>query len=112
MQMEQTPLRSNKEHVLYEVESLFTNISMDEKISCIINDIDWKNMLPQIYSKIIFRRLLYKLTTEVLLQLETNETNQGSEMVVPLSVPLGDIHMIRMRLMRSHNDANILQSIG
>ena len=69
MQIEQTPLRSNKEHVLYEVESLFTNISMDEKIFYIINDIYWKNKLPQIYSKIIFRRLLHKLTTEVLLQL-------------------------------------------
>ena len=53
MQIEQTPLRSNKEHVLYEVESLFTNISMDEKIFYIINHIYWKNKLPQIYSKIL-----------------------------------------------------------
>lgn len=40
----------NKEHGLNEVESLLTNIPVDETIS-FLNDIFWKNRLPQIRSK-------------------------------------------------------------
>ena len=70
MLKQQTPLCVDKEYVLYDVlyESLFTNISVDETISYIINEIYQKNKLPQICSKTIFNRLLYKLTTEVSFQ--------------------------------------------
>ena len=65
MLKEQIPLSLDEEYVLYDVESLFTNIPIDETISYIINKIYQKNKLPQICSKIIFKRVLYKLTTEV-----------------------------------------------
>ena len=64
MLKEQKPLSANKEYVLHDVESPFTNIPMDETISYIINEMYQKNKLPQICSKIIFKRLLSKLITE------------------------------------------------
>ena len=70
MLKEQTSLSLDEQYVSYDVESLFTNIPVDETICYIINDIYQKNKntLPQICSKIIFKRLLYKLTTEVSFQ--------------------------------------------
>ena len=98
MLKQQTPLSVNKEYVLYDVlyESLFTNISVDETISYIINEIYQKNKLPQICSKTIFNRLLYKLTTEVSFQFNYSLLKQtnGCTMDGPLSVTLADIHMI------------------
>ena len=49
-------------------------------------------------SKIIFKRLLYKLTTEVSFQFNYNLLKQthGCTMGGPLSVTLADIHLIRM----------------
>ena len=65
MLKDQTPLNPNEEYVSYDVESLFTNIPVDQTINYTINEIYQKNKLPQICSKTIFKRLLYKLTTEV-----------------------------------------------
>ena len=100
MLKQQTPLCVDKEYVLYDVlyESLFTNISVNETISYIINEIYQKNKLPQICSKTIFNRLLYKLTTEVSFQFNYSFLKQtnGCTMDGPLSVTLADIHMIRM----------------
>ena len=98
MLKDQTPLNPNEEYVLYDVESLFTIIPVDETINYIINEIYQKKKLPQICSKTIFERLLYKLTTEVSFQFNYKlfkQTN-GCTMGGPLSVPLSDIHMIRM----------------
>ena len=94
----QTPLSLDEEYVSYDVESLFTNILVDETIFCIINEICKKNKLPQRCSKIIFKILLYKLTTEVSFQFNYNLLKQtnGSSMRYPLSVILADIHMILM----------------
>ena len=96
---QQTPLSLDEEYVSYDVESLFTNILVDETISYIINEIYQKNKnLPPICSKIVFKRLLYKLTTEVLFQFNYNLLKQtnGCTMGGPLSVTLADIYMIRM----------------
>ena len=65
---DQTPLNPNEEYVLYDVVSLFTNIPVDKTTNYIINEIYQKKKLPQICSKTIFKRLLYKLTTEVSFQ--------------------------------------------
>ena len=62
---DQEPLNPNEEYVSYDVESLFTNIPIDETINCIINEIYQKKKLPQICSKTMFKRLLYKLMAEV-----------------------------------------------
>ena len=68
MLKDQEPLNPNEEYVSYDVESLFTNIPVDETINYIINEIYQKRKLPQICSKTIFKRLLFKLTTEVSFQ--------------------------------------------
>ena len=98
MLKDQTPLNPNEEYVSDDVESLFTNILVDETISYIINEIYQKKKLPQICSKTIFKRLLYKLTTEVSFQFNYKLFKQinGCTMGGPLSVTLSDIHMIRM----------------
>ena len=63
MLKQQKPLSLGEEYVLWDVHSPFTNIPVDETISYIINEIYQKNKLPQISNKIIFKRLLNKLTT-------------------------------------------------
>ena len=63
MLKEQTPLSLDEEYVSYDVKSWLRNIPVDETISYIINEINQKNKLPQLCSKTIFKRLLYKLTT-------------------------------------------------
>ena len=82
----------------YDVESLFTNIPVDETINYIINEIYQKKKLAHICSKTIFKRLLYKLTTEVSFQFNYKLFKQtdGCTMGGPLSVTLSDIHKIRM----------------
>ena len=95
---DQTPLNPNEKYVSYDVESLFTNIPVDETINYTINEFYQKHKLPQICSKTIFKRLLVKLTTEVSFQFNYKHFKQtgGCIMGGPLSVTLSDIHMIRM----------------
>ena len=69
MLKQQTQISLDEEYVSFRVECLFTNILVEETISYIINEIYQKNKLPQICSKIIFKRLLYKLATEVSFQI-------------------------------------------
>ena len=87
MLKQQTPLISDEEYVSYDVESLFKNIPVDETISYVINEI-YQNNLPKICSKTIFKRLLYKLITEVSFQFNYNLLKQtnGCTMGGPLSV--------------------------
>ena len=87
-----------KAFLLYDAETLFTNILVDETVSYIINGIYQKNKLPQICSEIIFKRLLYKLTTEVSFEFNYNLLRQtnGCTMGGSLSVTLADIHKMRM----------------
>ena len=98
MLKDQKPLNPNEEYVSYDVDSLFTNIPVDETINYIINEIYQKKKLPQIGSKTIFKKLLYKLTTEVSFQFNYKLFKQtdGCTMGGPLSATLSDIHMIRM----------------
>ena len=93
----QAPLSSDKEYVSYDVDSLFTNIPVEETIEYIIHQIYNEKKVPQICSKTIFRRLMYKLTTECAFQFNQNlfKQTEGCSMGGPLSVTLADIHMIR-----------------
>ena len=93
----QTPLSPDEEYVSYDVVSLFTKIPVEETIEYIIYQIYNEKKVPQICSKTIFRRLMYKLTTEWAFQFNQNLFNQteGCSMGGPLSVTLADIHMIR-----------------
>ena len=62
MLKQQKPLSLREEYVLWDADSLFTNIPVDETNSYIINEIYQKNKLPQICNKTIFKRLPNKLT--------------------------------------------------
>ena len=98
MLKDQTPLNPNEEYASYDVESLFTNIPLDETFNYTINKIYQKNRLPQIFSKAIFKRLLYKLTAKVSFQFNYKLFNPtgGCTMGGPLSATLSNIHTIRV----------------
>ena len=88
MLKEQTPLILDEEYVLDDLESLFTNIPVDETISYIIYEIYQRNTLPQIYSTVILKRFQFNYN----LLKQTNGCTIGG----PSSVTLADIHRIRM----------------
>ena len=93
----QTPLISDEEYVSCDVDSLFTNIPVEETIEYIIHQIYNEKKVPQICSKTFFRRLMYKLTTECTFQFNQHlfKQTEGCSMGEPLSVTLADIYMIR-----------------
>ena len=97
MMKNQTPLDPDEEYVSYDADSLFISITAEETIEYIIYQIYNEKKVPQICSKTIFRRLMYKLTTECAFQFNQNlfKQTEGCSMGGPLSVTLADIHMIR-----------------
>ena len=91
------PLQKNEEYVSYDVDSLFTNIPLKETIDYIIHKIYIEKFLKPICKKLIFKRLLCKLTTDSTIQINQRFYKQidGCAMGGPLSVTLADIHMVR-----------------
>ena len=55
---EQDPLKYNEQYVSYDVESLLTNVPVQETTEYIINEIYKEKKLPKLYSKLMFKRLL------------------------------------------------------
>ena len=90
-------LQKNEEYVSYEADSLFTNIALKETTDYIIHKIDNEKFLEPICKKLIFKRLLYKLTTDCTVEFNQRFYKQidGCTMGDPLSVILADIHMVR-----------------
>ena len=90
-------LQKNEEYVSYEADSLFTNIALKETTDYIIHKIDNEKFLKPICKKLIFKRLLYKLTTDCTVEFNQRFYKQidGCTMGDPLSVILADIHMVR-----------------
>ena len=93
------PLPDDEEYVSYDIVSLFTNIPLDETIDYIIESIYTDKKLPQICSKLVFCRLLKKITKDCTFQLCFKFTKQvdGWAMGGPLSVTLCDIYMAKMK---------------
>ena len=91
------PLNNCEEYISYDVDSLLTNFPLKETIDYILEEIYVKGKMKAICSKLIFKRLLYKLTTECIFQLNMKFFKQidGCSMGGPLSVTLSDIHMTR-----------------
>ena len=56
----QTPYSPDEKYVSYDVDSLFTNIPVEETIEYIIYQIYNEKKVPQICFKTIFRSLMYK----------------------------------------------------
>ena len=65
------PLQEH-EDVSYDVESLFTNIPINETIDYILDQIYNKKKLKPICPKLIFKRLLLKLATELTFTINNN----------------------------------------
>ena len=92
------PLNLDEEYVSYDVESLFTNIPLHETIEYILEEIYENNKLPPICSKLVFQRLLLKLTTECTFVFNNKFYRQtdGCAMGGPLSVIMADIWMVKL----------------
>ena len=70
---QQDLLLPDEEYVSYDVESLFTHVSVHESIDYILQEIYVKEKLPKICYKLIMKRLLLKLTTENTFMKQTNK---------------------------------------
>ena len=93
---QQDPLLADEKYVSYDVESLFTNVSVHETIDYILQ-VSVKEIFLKICSKLIMKRLLLKLTTENTFMLNSNFYKQidGCTMGGPLSVIFSDIYMTK-----------------
>ena len=80
------------------MESLFTNVPLNDTIEYILHQIYVEKKLPKLCSKLIFKRLLYKLTTENTFIFQSNFYKQidGCTMGGPLSVIIADIFMTKL----------------
>ena len=85
-------LSEDEEGVSYDVESLFTNIPIKDTIDFICEEIYVHKKLEPICKKSIFKKLLYKLTTECKFSATGKLQKQvdGVSVRVTLSVILSD----------------------
>ena len=92
------PLKEDEEDVSYDIESLFTNIPINDTIDYILDQIYVQHKLKPICSKLIFKRLLIQLSTEVTFTFNSKfcKHTDGCTMVGPLSVTFSDIYMTKM----------------
>ena len=93
------PLKEDEEDVSY-IESLFTNIPINDTIDYILDQIYVKHKLKTICRKLIFKRLLIRLSTEVTFIVNSKFCKQtdGCTMDGPLSVTFSDIYMTKMEI--------------
>ena len=66
------PLQEDEEDVSYYMESLFTNIPINETIDHVLDQMYNKKKLKPICSKLIFKNLSLKLATEVTFTINNN----------------------------------------
>ena len=90
----------NEKEVLvsYDVTSLFTQIPLEETIDYILDQIYICNKLPAITGKLIFKRLLYKVTKGSVFSFNGSLYRQvdGCGMGNPLSPVLANIFMCKL----------------
>ena len=91
-------LQDDEEDVPYDVESLFTNIAIQETINYISEQIYVHKKLMPICLKLVFRRLLIKLATECTFKFNNRFLKQvdGCTMGGPLPVTFGDTYTAKM----------------
>ena len=90
--------QDDEEDVSYDVESLFTNIPIEETINYSIEQIYVHKKLTPICSKPILRRVLIKLATECTFKLNSRFLKQVDDCTMggPLSVTFSDNYMVKM----------------
>ena len=91
-------LQDDEEDVSYDVESLFTNIVIQETINYISEQIYVHKKLTPICLKLVFRRLLIKPATECTFKFNNRFLKQvdGCTMGGPLPVTFGDTYTAKM----------------
>ena len=92
------PLQEDEEDVSYVIESLFTNIPINDTIDYTLEQIYVEHKFKPICSKLIFKGLLIKLSTEITFTFNSKFCKQtdGCTMGGPLSVTFSDIYMTKM----------------
>ncbi len=95
---EQPPLDYHEEYVSYDVESLFTNVPIADTIDYILDQIYFNNKLLKICSRLILKRLLFKLTPDstFIFQSRYYKQTDGCTMGGPLSVTFANIHLTKL----------------
>ena len=73
------PLKDDKEYVSYNVESFFTIIPPKETIDYVLEQIYVHNKLPIICNKLIFRKLLEKLSRKIYFNQVRSSLNKQME---------------------------------
>ena len=93
-----TSFNNDEEYISYNVDNLFTNISVKETTDYILEEIYVNRKMKPICSKLVFKLLLYKLTTECTFQFNLKFFKQidGCSMDGPMLVSLPVIHMTRI----------------
>ena len=91
-------MSEDEEDVSYDVESLFTNIPINETIDFICDEIYIHQKLQPICKRSIFKKLLLKLTTECTFSINDQLCKQidGVSMGGKLSAVLSDCFMNKM----------------
>lgn len=91
-------MSEDEEDVSYDVESLFTNIPIKDTINYICDEIYRHEKLKPLCKESIFKKLLYKITTECTFSANGTLRKQidGVAMGGTLSVTLSDIFMNKM----------------
>ena len=92
------PFKDDEEDVSNDVESLLTNIPIQETINYITEQIYVYKKLTPICSKLIFRRLLLKLAAECTFKVNNRFLKQVDACTIGglLSVTFSDIYMVKM----------------
>ena len=90
------PLQNDQEDVSYDIESLYINIPIEANY--IIEQIYFHKKLEAICLKLIFKRLLIKLTAEITFNFNSIffKHVDGAIFGRPLSVTCNDIYMAKM----------------
>ena len=90
----------DEEYVSYDIESLFTNVSITETIEYILDEIYVNNKLPKLSSRLIFKRLPLKLNTEstYMFNSKFNKQSDGSTMGGLLSVTFSNIYLTKLEI--------------
>ena len=86
------------EDVSYDAESIFTIITIKETTDYIIHKIYTKNVIEPMCKKLIFKKLLLKVTKECTFSVNNRLIKQIDEcpMGGPISVVFADIYMYKM----------------
>ena len=96
--LSENKLKNDEEDISYDVESLFTNVPIDETIHYILDEIYIKKRLKPVCKRLIMKRLLKRLTSDCLFSINERLIKQtdGCAMGSPLSVDISGIFMTKL----------------